>query len=180
MLHRAAGRYARALLDLAGEQGVAEAVRADADRLAALWSESAELAAFAGDYALPRAARRRVLDQIFGGRLHELTWRFVRFLEERKRLGLLGDVCAALGAMDDRRRGRVEAWLDSPFEVPAAETQAIAARLAERIGRTVRIRATVAPELLGGFRLRVEDRLYDLSLAGALDAYRRKAAGMGV
>jgi F-type H+-transporting ATPase subunit delta len=180
MLHKASRRYARALLDLAADMGTLDAVRGDLDAISSALAGSAELGSFLNEYMLPRASRRRALAVMFEKRLVPLSWRFLLFLEERRRLGLLGDVCRAFRELHDRRQGLLHAKFASAFPVSDRETKQVTTRLQERLRCDVKMSVEVVSSLLGGFRLQVEDRLYDLSLAGALDDFRRQASGAGV
>jgi F-type H+-transporting ATPase subunit delta len=176
---KAARRYAKAILDLAVEQGGGASVRADLDAIHALLGAKDEMGIMCGDYTLPRSARRRILEAVFGGRVHALTWRLIEFLEGRRRLGLLASICRAYGELDDRARKRIKASLTGAFLLEPREAALVAQRIEGRTGCAVELSATVDESLLGGFRLLVGDQLYDVSLAGALDAFRRRAAGAG-
>ena len=176
---KAARRYAKAILDLATEQDSRVSVRADLDTIQALLDVQDELRLVCGDYTLPRATRRRILTAVFGGRVHALTWRLIEYIEARRRLGLLGAVCGAYGEMDDRAHKRIKADLTGAFPLQPREAALVAQRIQDKTGCTVQLRATVDAALLGGFRLLVGDQLYDVSLSGALDAFRRCAAGAG-
>jgi F0F1-type ATP synthase delta subunit len=52
----------------------------------------------------------------------------------------------------------------------------LADRMRRRFGKPVDVTAAVDPRLLGGFRFRVDDKVYDYSVRGALDAMRAKLA----
>ena len=176
---KAARRYAKAILDLAREQDAGAAVREDMDSMQSLVGAKDELGLLCGDYTLPHSARNRILSAVFGGRVHLLTWRLIEFLEARKRLGLLRDVCCAYGELDDREHKRIKANLTAAFQLQPREAGLVAQRIQNRTGCTVELHATVDESLLGGFRLLVGDQLYDVSLSGALEAFRRRAAGAG-
>jgi F-type H+-transporting ATPase subunit delta len=55
----------------------------------------------------------------------------------------------------------------------ADEAEGIAARAGRRIGKRVVLRTAEDPALLGGYRLQVGDKVYDLSLAARLRMLRR-------
>lgn len=176
---KAARRYAKAILDLAREQGAGESVRGDMDSLLSLLGAKGELGRLCGDYTLPNSTRARIWRAVFGGRVHALTWRLIEFLEARKRLGLLAEVCRSYGELDDREHKRIKANLTAAFELQPREAGLVSQRIESRTGCAVELRATVDQSLLGGFRLLVGDQLYDVSLSGALEAFRRRAAGAG-
>jgi F-type H+-transporting ATPase subunit delta len=174
IVHKAAKRYAQAIFDCARESGRLERASADLAALEALVRESAELSGFLCDYLIPRAQRRRVLTALFADRLDDLTWRCVLFLEEKRRLPLLLDVCVGLRELQERAAGIVKGVLTTALPADAAQVAAITDRL-RKARQEVRLSLAVDPALLGGFRLQVNDWRYDLSLAGALRAFRERA-----
>lgn len=176
---QAARRYAGAFLDLAHDWKLIARARANLDAVGRWMADCPELARFCRDYALSMAARRRVLDRIFDGRVHARTWQLLLFLEKRRRLGLLADLCRAFGELHDQRRGVLKGTLASAFTLSETETRAITERACSLTRQTVSLTVGVAPALLGGFRLQVRDTVYDLSLAGALADFRRRAGGAG-
>lgn len=171
---RAARRYAKALFGLALETGKVDAVKDDLTGLMELTSQSRELARFLGDYHLSRRARGKVLTSLFSGRLAPLSFRFVMFLEEKRRLGSLDPICASFMQLHDRMNGVVRGRLESAFELATADVAAISDR-AEAAGTgQVRLAVDVKPDLLGGFRLRIGDVIHDYSIAGQLRRMRQR------
>lgn len=172
----AARRYARALYALAAQEQAADAVQADVAMLGRTLDASPELQRFSGDYLTPRGARERVLTALFAARVHALTWRFLRFLEAKQRLGLLDGIVRAYAADDESRRGVLRGAVTSAVALDAPRVTAIAARASVQTGRTVVLSARVDEALLGGFSVRVGDTVYDYSLAARLRMARAALA----
>ena len=107
-------------------------------------------------------------------RLHSLTWQFVRFIESRRRLALLPDICASYGEQEDARQGILRARLGSAQPLATAERELLANRAAQKTGRRIEFQFVHAPELLGGYRLQIEDTVYDFSLAARLRLWRSR------
>ena len=171
---KTARRYAKALYDLAAQTGVLEPVLSDLGSLRSGLVQSPELARFLGNYILPRSARREALTRLFTGKLHPLSFKFLMFLEAKKRLGRLVEIDTAFQALYDEKAGIVKGRLTSAFPMDPADARAIAERVRARVPGTIELAADVAPALLGGFRLRVDDLLFDLSLATRLQTLRRR------
>ena len=172
----AARRYARALHALAVEEHAAEAVQADLAMLGRTLAASPELQRFSGDYLIPRTARDRVLTALFASRVQALTWRFLRFLEAKQRLGLLGGIAEASINDDESRRGMVRGAVTFAATLDESRVTAVAGLASARTGRTVVLSARVDKALLGGFSLRVGDTVYDYSLAARLRMARAALA----
>jgi F-type H+-transporting ATPase subunit delta len=173
---KAAGRYARALLELAGPTH-APRVGQDLAGVERAVAGSPPLAAFLGNYSLSRVARRGVLERLFRDRADALTWRFILFLESKKRLALLPAAAGAFHDAHERAQGLRKVDLALARELEPASL----ARVAGAIERAVHARADLAvrvqTDLLGGFRFQAEDRVYDYSVAGRLDGLRETVTG---
>lgn len=171
---RAARRYAKALHDLATQASALPEVSADMASLHRALAESGELRAFAANYLIPADARGKVLSDLFSGRLHPMTWKFVRFMELKRRMGLLEEVAADFQEQEEARRGVVRGCLSSAFPLAAGETAGLAERLGHRLRVKLLLKTEENPGLLGGGRLQVGDMVYDFSLAARLRMLRQR------
>ncbi len=171
-----ARRYARALYALAVDTQVTEAVRSDLASLRRSLHESPELAAFAGNYLVPHGLREKALSALFAGRVAPLTWRFVRFLESKRRLGLIDDMARAYEADEEARRGIVQGTVTAAIPLDAGRVQAVAQGASARTGKTVVLSSITDAAMLGGFRLQIGDTVYDYSLAARLRMARAALA----
>lgn len=170
---RAARRYAKALHDQALEAGDLDTVAADMHALAGLFKASPELAAFAGNYLVPSQGRARALESLFAARLHPLSWRFMRFVESKRRMGLMADIAADFLDLEEVRKGIVRGVLASALPLSGADTAEVASRLGRLWSRQLVLRSEEDPGLLGGCRLQVGDTVYDSSLAARLRLLRQ-------
>ena len=174
-----AGRYARALAEVAGEN--------DAARLEALCVEIDLLAASVGaDPALQRffdsptvaAAQKSVVVENLVKRagLSDLAARFVRVLVQNRRVGALPQVAKDLAAIRDRASGIVPAEATVARPLGAAEQKEMQKALETLTGRKVRLSVKVDASVLGGARTRVGSRIYDGTLASRLQSMHRRLA----
>lgn len=176
-LNRSSRRYAAAALSLAHAQGCADALLADMEALRALMSQSRDLARFLPDYVIPRAERARALDALFRPRLGAFAWRFVRFLESRRRLGGLPAIAAAMREDADRRAGIHRVEMTSAFPLEERQQRLLTGRIERKIRGRADVTLAVRPALIGGFCVQVGDLVYDLSVAGGLRAANERMRG---
>jgi F-type H+-transporting ATPase subunit delta len=174
-----AGRYARALAEIAGEN--------DAARLSALCSELDPLAASVGaDAALVRffdsptvaaAHKGAVLETLLARvGLSELAARFLGVLVENRRVGALPQVARELAAMRDTAAGIVPAETTVARPLEEAEQAEMQRALETMTGKKVRLSVKVDPSILGGARTRVGSRIYDGTLVSRLQSMHRRLA----
>jgi F-type H+-transporting ATPase subunit delta len=167
-----ASEYARALLGLAAEAGMAEAVEEDLTALVGAFGSDEALAEFLASPAVAPSARQEALDRALGGRVSALALDFMSVLQRNGRGGLLPDVAAAYHRLLIARSGGVEVTVFSAVELDDELRGRLAAVLRDVLGADPVMQLTVDPEVLGGLRLRVGDRVIDASLAGALQRLR--------
>ncbi|OGV66387.1 MAG: ATP synthase F1 subunit delta [Lentisphaerae bacterium RIFOXYC12_FULL_60_16] len=173
----AARVYARALFEVAREAGCVPAVRDDLAGIGALVRVSRELKVFLSDYTIPRTRRRTILEQAFRSQVQPLTWRMIRFLESRRRSGLLGVLDDSFAALCRNADGVKRVCVTTADPVDPAWLAALTTRLRQRVGGPVELEMAVKPSLMGGFTVQVEDVLTDWSVAGSLRASRWQIQG---
>ena len=173
----AARRYARALLDVAVQQGDPEAVRRELREATALLAAQAELRSALLSPALPGEARKKLVEAVWGGRASKLMARLMALLAERGRIGLLGAIEESFGALWNAHRGAVAAEAVSATPLDEAQTRALEDTLRRATGKAVELQATTDAALLGGLVVKMAGRTYDGSVRGRLQSLRERLVG---
>ena len=93
---RVATRYSKALLDLAKEQNVLDAVRADAAYLKDSILASGDLAMLLKNPVVKSDKKQAILKEIFGGKVSDLFEGFIMLLIKNGREAHLAKVCEKL------------------------------------------------------------------------------------
>ena len=164
-----AGRYARALYDLADEQKQLDQTVAEMDRLGGLIGGSADFQRLLGsplyDVNAARLAAFAVLDaHDFGKIVHD----FVGVVANNRRLSALPRIVATFADLVATRRGQISAIVTTAHGLPDVQREQLRARLIESGYSNVNLIETRDPSLLGGMVLRIGARLYDTSLKSRL------------
>jgi F-type H+-transporting ATPase subunit delta len=170
----AAGRYAKALLDLADdrrgtEPGAADRIGAELEALFALCRDNADVHGFITDPRFNAAIQRdrmfKILDRVgIGGEVRNL----VGVLIANRRLAALPAVARAFGALIAARRGQQMAEVTTAHALTDTQRAQIAARLTEAGYSNVRLSETIDKSILGGLIVRIGSRLYDNSIKSKL------------
>jgi F-type H+-transporting ATPase subunit delta len=162
---RLAKRYARALLDLAREEGSLEAAGEELARGVAVFQEP-RLRPLVLSPVIDASARLRTANAVVDALgVSRTVGNLLRLLAERDRLTLLPDVARWYDALVDEEVGRARATIRSAAPLGATERSELV-ELAKRLTRRREVIATtdVDPELLGGAVLDVGGIVYDGSL----------------
>lgn len=94
---------------------------------------------------------------------------FLRTLAENRRLGYLPEIAQVFDRMKDEAEGTVDVTVTSAAPLSATEQDRLAAALAKRFGRKVRVHAGVDATLIGGAVIRAGDLVIDGSYKSKLE-----------
>ncbi|MDI3269940.1 MAG: ATP synthase F1 subunit delta [Bacillota bacterium] len=170
----AARPYGEALLALALEKGTLTSWTATMQKLLPTLTE--DVLFWLRNPTFPEGAKNALLHQLAGNPDDPLLRNFFALVVARGRAGQLPDMIRRFLRLAKEKEGLVEVTVEvaAPLdEEKRAEVREAAGRLLGRPAQKVLLSWRVRPELLGGLRLRVEDRTYDASLRGRLQHMKR-------
>lgn len=165
-------RYSQALFELALEKGRLDAVQRDVERVAGEVRDP-RLRAFLLNPRVAREDKRRTLAPWLGA-FDGLTRNFVGLVLDRGREAVLLHVGDAFRQLVLRRRGATEGVVESARPLPAAELEKLARAVGLRLGKEVLLENRLVPDLIGGVRVFVDNRLLDHSVRGRLAGLRKR------
>jgi F-type H+-transporting ATPase subunit delta len=172
------GRYASALYDLASENGVVSAVEGDLDKLRQAIVESGDLSDLIRNPQVSRDVLAKVMDGIAGVLgLSELTKNFLGVLSANRRLFVLPEIIRAFSSIAAAQRGEVTAEVTSAHALTDDQLSALEAKLKEREGRTVKIKTSVDPDILGGLVVTIGSKRIDSSIRTRLNTLANAMKG---
>jgi len=174
----AARRYARALLEVALEQGSPDELRDELRQASDLLVEHPDLEAMLTHPALAVDRKQGIAKEIFG-RLGagDLVTRLAHLLIARGRVGLLPDIERAFAAAWNERRGVLSAEAVTADELTDAQQERLRSALTAASGRGIELKTAVDPRVLGGVRVTMGGRIYDGTVRGRLQSLRRHLEG---
>ncbi|MXW70897.1 MAG: ATP synthase F1 subunit delta [Acidobacteria bacterium] len=173
-----ARHYARVLLDTVAATGDGEDLEALAGGLqefAASLERSPELLTTLTSPAIPRGRRAAVAKAVADRILPDSDLgRFVALMVSRERSDHLAETAAAFRAALDEHRGIVEAEVVSARQLDERDRASLRTALASAFAGTPRLHFREDPELLGGFVIRIGNRIYDASVNRQLSRFEEK------
>jgi F-type H+-transporting ATPase subunit delta len=169
-----ARRYARALFELAVEQGQVDSWASSLVTLKQAVEASAELRDVLENPVYTREQRRAIGGKLVTAlQLAPEPANLVYLLGDRNRLSHLGAIVDTFVKLADQKLGRVRARLTSAVPLDAAAAERIGARLSQATRSQVLLESDVDPALLGGVVARVGAYTYDGSLRTQLEDLRQ-------
>jgi F-type H+-transporting ATPase subunit delta len=173
-----ATRYASALIDLADQAQSIELIEKDMLTLKAMLDGSADLQTMISNPLFNRDQQQgAILALAKAAELNDLTTRFLAILAHNRRLSALPAVMKAVQNALTRRRGGVEAKVQTAVALSPAQTEALKKSLSDAMGSDVTIHAEVNKDLLGGMVVTVGSRMIDDSVKRKLERLKRTLSG---
>ena len=118
--------------------------------------------------------KEALVDRMAAGRLLPTTVHALKVLARHERLDVLADVVAAAERLADALEGRKQAVFTTAAAVDSAEQARLVAEVEKALGATLAATFTVDPAIIGGLVVRVEDTIYDQSVATGLTRLGRR------
>lgn len=173
-----ARRYAKALYELAAEEGSVEQI---ATALAEIATAVAGIDANSLAPGVLDAASRRALGEALAGPVgpDSTLGKFLRLIVERDRVTELPGVQFWFVKRLDEEAGRVRATVTAANELTDSQTESIVAVFRPIAGRDVLPEVSSDPDLLGGAIVELEGRVYDGSVKTRLARLAARMAGAG-
>jgi F-type H+-transporting ATPase subunit delta len=123
-----------------------------------------------GDPNLEPNALEGVILGSLGERLDGPGRNFVQALVQNNRLELVPTIRSMFEELKREHEGVLEAKVISAMPIEHDQVQPLLAALEAKYGRKVSAQVEVAPELIGGVRIIVGDKVIDATVRGRLDA----------
>jgi F-type H+-transporting ATPase subunit delta len=167
-----ARNYAEALLSLARKAGDLEGWGVLISAVADAILREQRLQYFLSAPQISASDKKAVLTKAFEGELPRPMVRFLEKLVDNRRQTLIPAVAIEYGNLVDEATGRVHAQVTVSRETSELDRAAIAARLSEKLGKTVVPHVHVNPAILGGVIVRIGDQVMDGSVRKRLSTLR--------
>ena len=170
---RAAIRYAKAALALAGEQDAVKAVYGDMDLVKNTVSANRDLQLMLKSPVVKAEVKKAVLDEIFAG-LHKITGDLIRVLVVNNRVDLLANVAGQYMALYDEHHGKQQAVVTTAVPLTDRLKAGVLQKVKELTGKEATLKNVIDESIIGGFVLRIGDLQYNASLARRFSDLKRK------
>ncbi len=165
-----AGRYAKALAELARESGELARVEQDLGALSEALRGSEALQRLVSSPLFSAQDQQAGLDAVFGQvGFSQITVNFLGLLARNRRLGALAEIIRAFHLIMAAERGELAAEVSSAAPLSTEQVERLKQSIREAFGRDVTLKARVDPSLIGGLVVKVGSRMIDNSVKTKLN-----------
>lgn len=164
-------RYANALLELSEESGTLEK---DLEQAVFLRDTliSADVQAFLIHPHIPDSEKNKLFHNAFLDKIAKHLMGFLYLMVQKNRESLIVPALTEYIVRSNRRLGRVEAKIVSAKSLTEKQIESIRIVLSRQMGMEVEVKAKVDPDVIGGFYILVDGRIFDGTVRSELNNMR--------
>ena len=172
MATAAARRYAKAVFELAQQEGQVEEWARRLEKMREVLSDPEVVAVLTN----PTIATEQRM-ALIAAKPHlfdEESTNLAKLLIESDRVRDVEDLVKEFERLADDAAGRLRATVTTAVELAPKDRDRVADELSKRLGKEISLTVVVDPRILGGLKLQYGDRLVDASVATKLQQLRRR------
>lgn len=159
--------YAEAAYRLAKEGNSLQAWSDTLNLLASVYQDPQMQAAIANP-KVTSADIEKLLVAICGERIDDIARNLIRLLMHNRRLPVLVEIRDLFEQLKLEDEGKLDAKISSAFPMEDAQRDQVVKLLSSRFKRKINATVTVNPDLIGGIKVEVGDKVWDASVRGRL------------
>ncbi len=174
-VQRIANRYAKSLIDLAQEQGKLDKILENVQSFNEV-CKNRDFKLMLKSPIVNTDKKSKIFDQLFGNKYDELTMAFLKILLKKGREPYLADIGKEFVVQYKVIKHISSVKLTTATKLSDAAIEAIRQKLiaSSVTDEKVELQTVVDAELIGGFVIEFEDKLYDASVAHKLGLLKKE------
>ena len=161
--------YAEAVFRLA-RQGNALPAWSDALNLIASVYQDPQMQAAMANPKVSSADMERLMLAICGERIDGVARNLIQLLVHNRRLSLVAQIRELFEQLKLQDEGKLDAKISSAFPMEDTQRNQVVDMLSARFKRKIDATVTVDPDLIGGVKVEVGDKVWDASVRGRLQS----------
>lgn len=170
---RLAARYAKSLIDLAVEKGILEDAYNDMQLIDSVCKSSRELEVMFQSPVVKADKKMAIINEVFKANIHEVTHLFLHLLVNKGREENIPEIAKAFIEQYYAMKHIRTVKLTTATTLDKEMQNVIVAQINKYMtGHTVQMSTVVNDELIGGFVVETEDKLFDASVRKKLNDLR--------
>ena len=172
--------YGKSLFELAQEEGKIKEYMQDLLTVRAALEEEPKFLSLLASHAVTKQERLGVLDACFGGKVAPYILNFMKILCENGAIRQLADCIRQFELLYNDACGIVEVRAVSAVSLSSLLREKLEKKLSQMTGKTVSVRYSVNPALLGGIALELDGTELDGSVRRRLDEIAKSLAELTI
>jgi len=167
-------RYSKALFLTSQEKNVLESVNDDMLLLYNTCLDIEEFNKLLENPIVPSSTKRKIFESVFSGKVHEITFSFLSLILKNNREAFLEDITRVFLDLYRKKMGFVSVSLTTAVSIDDDLRNNIIEMINTAYKADVKMIESVNENILGGFKLQIEDKLLDASVSTSLNNIKRE------
>ena len=164
-----AAPYARALYDYSNSQNVTHQVTGDFQNLEVFLKKADNLVDFLNKPIMSAEAKSELITKVLKSQLNDVTLKFLLILVSRNRINLLQSIIDNYLELVYSVASIKMIEVSSAFKFTNRQKNTLVKKLKQLTNaREIRLTLTIDPTLIGGFLIKTDSRVIDLTIKGQL------------
>lgn len=172
-LEAATRRYGHALFEIAKSEGKVDKFLQELGEVSGILNNNIELKEFLRHPSIPYGDKKKVIKQIFMGKVDMEITRLITTLLEHDRVEQIRTVYYDYKYLVYKERGMKIAYATTAVKMTEKEIEVIKRKLSSKYKKEIEVQNIVDPEVIGGVYLRLGDRVIDGSIRGKLQDMKK-------
>lgn len=177
---KTAKTYGGALYELAKEEGAAAEILRELEAVDGILRDNPDYVRILSAPSLPKTERCGIVDEAFGGRIHDYLNNFLKIMCENGSVRELSGCLEEYRARYNEDNGILDVLAVSAVALTDAQRERLCAKLAASTGKTIRLRERIDPDCLGGLRIEAAGKSFDGTVSGRLERIGRSLADIAL
>lgn len=164
-----ASRYAIALLSIAKEENKVKEYVLEVENLIEVFEKNSDLGLLLKDYGLSKDEKKETISLCFENKLNEYILNLLYVLIDNKRGGYILDVCNEFVRIGLNELNIKRGIVYSTIKLTKTQLKGMESKISKMLNANVTLRNVIDENLLGGFKIQVEDYILDDSMKNRLE-----------
>ena len=172
--YRVSFRYARAVLNLATQESIAEEILSDFKFVSESIKQSKDLRAFIHSPVILHLRKKKIINEVFIGKVNKLTLAFILLLAEKGRESLIQSIAYQYEVQYNTQYGRLPVEITSANELPENFKIDINGKLSKWTNKVILSDYKINKDIIGGLQLKIDDWVFDSSVRNQLSLLHKQ------
>lgn len=159
-----ASRYAIALLSIAKEENKIKEYVEEVENLVNIFESNSDLLLLLKDFGLSKDEKKETLSLCFENKVSEYILNLFYVLIDNKRGGYILDVCNEFVRIGLNELNIKRGIVYSTIKLTSSQLKGMESKISKMLNANVTLRNIIDENLLGGFKIQVEDYILDDSM----------------
>ncbi len=167
-------RYANALMKFAESKGLFSVMSTDIELISNTLAHSKKLRKTLSSPIISDDKKISILNAIFGKLVDSETFKFLKFILSKHRENILFHILKRFLELRNQKEGKINITITSAYDLLDEQKKAFVSKLELYTDKKVLANYQIDKKLIGGFLIKIGDRVIDASVRYQLELLRKR------